>query len=111
MCRQGFSGWSSQVQPGSAEPLHTEHSSRSVVEGKVTEKALFAHSLVRRVPRASPRFGEARKRVSRGVGASAKRRQPGRATLLRLSAMALAIKPETSARLLGTIIVLFFCAS
>ena len=75
------------------------------------EKALFACSLVRRLRGASPRFGEARKRVSRSVGASAKRGQLGRATLLRLSAMALAISPETSARLLGTIIVLFFCAS
>jgi len=77
----------------------------------VMAKALFAHSLIRRVPRASPRFGEARKRVSHSDGASEKQRQLGRATLLRLSAMALAISPETSARLLGTIIVLFFCAS
>jgi hypothetical protein len=37
--------------------------------------------------------------------------QPGRTAPLRVSAMALAISPETSARLLGTIIVLFFCAS
>ena len=38
-CRQGLSGWSSQVQPRSADPLHAVQSSRSLSEGEVIEKA------------------------------------------------------------------------
>ena len=52
--------------PARPNLCHTEQSSRSLLERKMVEKAVDHARLVRRAVRASPRSGEARKRMSPG---------------------------------------------